>query len=391
MGHRDPPSAEPDERPFQWGWIFGAVWLVYLSEPLDAALRHRPGTARDIGVAAVFAFAATYLVVLVHGRHNRLAGRRPAAPLAWFEVSVLALLTIAMVPGAHEHALAGLVFVAATAMFLLPTRAAWFVVAMLALGGELAVEIVPGWSENGSALGVVLAAVAVFAIRLAFERNRRLVQAQDEMAQLAVSAERTRFARDLHDILGHSLTVITVKAELAGRLLRDDPQRAAAEIADVERLSRDALADVRRAVAGYREVSLATELATARESLSAAGIEADLPAAVDDVPGELRELYGWVVREGVTNVIRHSGARRCVVRAGAGGIEVVDDGVGVGHEPGSTTGGHGLAGLRERAAAVGARLFVGPGEPTGFRLALVVTDRSAPERDEVDAAAAGHR
>jgi len=116
------------------------------------------------------------------------------------------------------------------------------------------------------------------------DRNRELAAAREELAQLAVADERNRFARDLHDILGHSLTVVAVKAELAGRLVRTDPVRAEEEIASVEALARQALADVRSAVSGFRDVTLAGELAGARAALDAAGIDADLPNAIDDVP-----------------------------------------------------------------------------------------------------------
>jgi two-component system sensor histidine kinase DesK len=119
-----------------------------------------------------------------------------------------------------------------------------------------------------------------------------LTRRHQEIARLAVDEERNRFARDMHDIVGHSLTVIAVKAELAGRLVRRDPDRAEAEINDVERLSREALGEVRTAVAGYRDVTLSAELANARTALSAAGIDADLPSAIDDVPTERRELFG---------------------------------------------------------------------------------------------------
>ena len=166
------------------------------------------------------------------------------------------------------------------------------------------------------------ASVAVFGLRAVMSRNIDLVSAHEENARLAVDNERTRFARDLHDILGHSLTVITVKAELAQKLLDVDLDRARAEIADLERLSRDALADVRRAVEGYRDITLPGELVRARVALAAAEIEADLPNSTDDVPSDLRELFAWTVREGVTNVIRHSGARRCEVRLTATSAEV---------------------------------------------------------------------
>jgi two-component system sensor histidine kinase DesK len=121
-------------------------------------------------------------------------------------------------------------------------------------------------------------------------------------------------------------------------------------------------------------VTLARELANARSALTAAGIAAELPGAVDDVPGERRELFGWAVREGVTNVVRHSGAARCTVRVDRDHVEVVDDGRGVAECPESgaaadPTPGQGLSGLRERARAAGASLTVGRGDDGhGFRL-----------------------
>jgi two-component system sensor histidine kinase DesK len=210
------------------------------------------------------------------------------------------------------------------------------------------------------------ASVAIFGMRMVIRRNLDLLRAEQENANLAIENERSRFARDLHDILGHSLTVITVKAELAQRLFDVDPERARAEIADLERLSRDALSDVRRAVEGYRELTLPGELARARTALAAAEIEAHLPSSADDVPTDLRELFAWTVREGVTNVIRHSGARICEVRLSPTAAEVRDDGRG----PNGTGSGSGLNGLRERATAVGATVVTRHLEP-GFALQVL--------------------
>jgi two-component system sensor histidine kinase DesK len=143
-------------------------------------------------------------------------------------------------------------------------------------------------------------------------------------------------------------------------------------VADIERLAREALADVRSTVAGYREVTLSVELAAARSALHAAGICAELPGALDEVPGGRRELFGWVVREGVTNVVRHSKARRVRVAVSPTTVEVVDDGVGCPWRQPSdaeaAVGGHGLDGLRERLAGVGGQLEAGPIEGGGFRL-----------------------
>jgi two-component system sensor histidine kinase DesK len=189
----------------------------------------------------------------------------------------------------------------------------------------------------------------------------------EQSARLAVDDERTRIARDLHDLLGQSLTVITVKAELAQKLLAVDVERARAEIVDLERIGREALVDIREAVSGYREISLAGELERARVALTAAEIEADLPSSTDEVPSELRELFAWTVREGITNVLRHARASRCEVTFTPTSAEVRDDGQ-AGHSPDDH--GYGLAGLRERAAEVAATVETRELSP-GFSLSVV--------------------
>jgi two-component system sensor histidine kinase DesK len=227
--------------------------------------------------------------------------------------------------------------------------------------------LIPGWpDQGGNAFGVVAGALAIFGFKTVLRRNADLVTAHEENTRLVVDNERNRFARDLHDILGHSLTVITVKAELAQRLIDVDPARAKTEIDDLERLSRDALADIRRAVEGYRDLTLPGELARARAALSSAEIAPRLPQSTEEVPSELRELFAWSVREGVTNVIRHSGARSCEIRLSPTSVEIRDDGpacpdIAPVHE------GSGLTGLRERAAAVGATVTTRTLSP-GFSL-----------------------
>jgi two-component system sensor histidine kinase DesK len=248
---------------------------------------------------------------------------------------------------------------------------------------------VPGWNTDaGYPISILAASMAMFGVVRMAQLNRALYASQQEQARLAVLEERERFGRDLHDILGHSLTVIVVKSELAGKLADRDPARARAEIADIERLAREALADVRSTAAGVREVTLIGELASARTALVAAGIEPDLPGAVDDVPGELRELYGYVVREAVTNVVRHSEASRCLIRVERDGIEVRDDGRG-GHD-GAGDGdpreiGSGLVGLRRRVEEEGLHFEAGPAPDGGFRVAVSTLPARA-----MDAVAAPH-
>jgi two-component system sensor histidine kinase DesK len=266
------------------------------------------------------------------------------------------------IPGAGADWLATLVYVAAAAVLLLPRWHALVAVVVLAATPLLSPLLIPSWQRDfGVAFAVVLAAFTSVGMLRLSERNAELIAAQGEIHLLAVAGERARAARDLHDILGHSLTVVAIKAELAGRLVDVDPTRAAREITEVERLAREALADVRLTVGAYREVTLASELASARSALDAAGVRADLPGSVDEISPARSELFGWAIREGVTNVIRHSDARLCTVRVTSDQVEVLDDGRGPApvDRPDAQDGGHGLRGLRERAEQLGGRLTIG--------------------------------
>ncbi len=204
------------------------------------------------------------------------------------------------------------------------------------------------------------------------ERNAELTEARAELARTAVAQERERFARDLHDLLGHTLSVIALKAELAGRLLPDRPEQAATEVREVEQVARNALSEVRQAVSGYRQPTLDGELAGARMALAAAGIQAEVQRAQVALDPAVEAVLAWAVREGATNVIRHSGAKRCTMRISAGltdaGVEVIDDGGGSrnGHR------GNGLAGLGERAEVLHGHVVAGGLPDGGFRLAVSI-------------------
>ncbi len=383
------PGPEPGSESASAGWTsssgragrfgvaFAAVWLVFLVDSLreawSVAWGDRHAVAGWVGVVATLGFAVAYLAIFADVRSRRRRLSPPSPRRAWAMLGVLCALMAVMVTAIGQAGSAAVVYVVVVAVMTLPTRWAAAVTAALAVLVEWSGHVVPGWSDpEGLAFAVCTASFAMWGVSQLMLRNLDLLRAKEENARLAVSDERNRFARDLHDILGHSLTVITVKAELANRLLDVDPARARAELDDLERLSRDALADVRRAVQGYRDLTLPGELARAREALRAAGIEADLPHSTEEVPSEARELFAWTVREGVTNVIRHSGASRCTVRLGATAVEVRDDGDGCSEPAGS---GHGLAGLRERAAAAGAVLVTRALEPRGFCLSVAMRSR----------------
>jgi two-component system sensor histidine kinase DesK len=369
----DPVATEPRvPRPWRWGIIFAAVWLFYLYEPLAAGW-DRGDLRGDVGVAAVLVFAVVYLAVFVHMRMRRRAA--VATPFRAIESTRVGLSAVLLEVAlgvlvcwcVGEDGIAVAVYVAVLCVMCLPRLWGWVAAVVVAFAAYTATLAVPGWSADQSILfGTLVATLAIWGISTAITRNVEVLAVREENTRLELADERNRFARDLHDILGHSLTVITVKAELASRLFDVDTDRARAELADLERLSRDALADVRRAVEGYRELTLPGELARARAALSAAEIDAVLPNSTDEVPTERRELFAWTVREGITNVIRHSAARRCQVTLTADAVEIRDDGRG----PSGGTPGHGLVGLRERAGAVGATVVTEALDP-GFSLRVV--------------------
>jgi two-component system, NarL family, sensor histidine kinase DesK len=381
----------------RWAWLWSTIWLVYLVQPIQTAWRHDSAALRVLGTVAVGLFAILFIVAFWGMRLLRRRGVQISRGLRLGVLAAQVALILAAGPAIGEDALGMLVYLVVTAFFAVPTRAAMAIAGSALLLVVVLPHLVHGWEpEYNLAFSVFATSIAMWGILQIVERNFQLAAAHSEIARLAVADERNRFARDLHDILGHTLTVITVKAELAGRLVRLAPERAEAEIADLEGIARQALQDVRAAVSGYREMTLAGELASASTALSAAGIEADLPDTVDSVPVrgpgprrfgravavrpgvaaeqdfgfERQEVFAWVVREGVTNVVRHSAAKRCRIRVTANEVEIADDGRGPSEAPDGA--GHGLAGLRERAEAAGGTMSVGRSAEGGFLLRVRV-------------------
>ena len=230
------------------------------------------------------------------------------------------------------------------------------------------------WSSAGWGVGLttLLAGLLTHAFAWLGVVIADLRCAREELAVAAVEEERARFARDLHDLLGHTLSVIVVKAQAARRYAHTDPEATAAHAADIEAIGREALTEVRQAVRGYRAPTLDAELSRAVRALEAAGIEADVVRGHQGLGPAGDEMLGWVVREGVTNVIRHARARHTVISTSSGpqgnAVVIEDDGVGPGADP---DGGSGLAGLRERAQRAGGMVEAG-GDGSGFRLSAVV-------------------
>jgi two-component system sensor histidine kinase DesK len=352
-------------------WVFPGLWLVYLGQTVHGVSVHSEGAAALVGYTIVVLFAFCYLLTLNQswdGSHGR-----------GFWISFSAVIVLALVEPifAHEDASAMLVYVAVVLVAAFRKQSPWLVGGLTIIAVAVP-ALVPSWNAGpdwNMAITLPLVAVAMWAFFSILQSNVELTKARAEVVRLAAENERSRIARDLHDLLGHSLTTITVKAELAKHLSERDPARAAAEIAEVEALSRRTLSEVRAAVSGYREVTLSGELATGRQVLRAAGFMADLPKAVDDVDPNYEELFGWVVREGITNVVRHSRGTTCTITVGRNWLTIADDGTCVE----TTSPGSGLTGLGERVAAAGGTVISGCAEDRpGWRLHVELPANDSP-------------
>ena len=362
------------QRKWGQGWrrlALPGVLTIYLLYVVASVDKYSQGSGRIWGYAVVAAFALCYLLTLAHFE--------TASPWRfWTLCGILGILFVVELPLAHAAAFVMCVYITMVTVGRLGGYAAPIVIA-LALGALLIPVAISSWHDSLSTsfdditpIAIPVVALATFAAVRVQRGNQALAEARQALARLAAENERARIARDLHDLLGHSLTTITVKAGLARRLGPTDPSLALQEIAEVETLARQSLANVRAAVSNSHEVTLAGELASGRELLRAAGVAADIPRAVEVVNPVHQELFGWAVREGVTNIVRHAHASSCAVRLSPSSVEIVDDG---GGDPGGSSGGadtgrsgNGLIGLRERVAAAGGAVDAGPRQPQGWRL-----------------------
>ncbi|MFE0255410.1 sensor histidine kinase [Streptomyces sp. NPDC059010] len=251
--------------------------------------------------------------------------------------------------------------------------------AVLAMSGSvLAALIVAPIMLAGSGFVAFTAVFSVWLLRSVYE----LDEARETRARLAVAEERLRFGRDLHDVMGRNLAVIALKSELAVQLARRGRPEAVEQMIEVQRIAQESQREVRDVVRGYREADLAVELAGAQGVLTAAGIACEVTGEAAGLPVEVQSALAWVVREATTNVLRHGDAGQCAVavrvREGRVVLTVENDGAAGASDGG---GGSGLAGLRERLAAVDGTLEAGPGEAGVFRLVAEVPLAGAGVRE----------
>jgi len=368
-------------------WLFSSIWLVYLVAPVSDLFGHRHGAAWIAGgLAIAVAFGVVYAPTLAQANNwPRLArfglgGLAGLAGLAcvvygaawtplWIYVSAATGMVLSDAPNRRRRSRLAILGVGACYTFF-----CW-----LSHTGvtEYLVVLLP----------VMLVGVAMIGFRMQITLMRELAQARETVAKLAANEERLRLARDMHDLTGQSLSVITLKSDLAAKRLTRLPssaERDAAlgDVGDIGLVSRQTLHDIREAVSGYRRPTLAIEVITARNALEAAGVrfddDAQLTLRSGTFDADAEAALAWCLREAVTNVIRHAGARSCRARlirgAGELSVEVTDDGRGP--QPRDASGGAGLRVMSERLFAVGGRLSLGPADAGsrahGFRLTATV-------------------
>ena len=336
-----PPESEQGWTAYMWLIYLGFFFIEWFFRPVGAA-------EVVLGILTIFAMLALYFSAF------RRTGR-----VALLHVAGLVALGVAWSP---FNAGASVLFIyAASFSFLVgrPRQSVPVLFAIAAVAGLTAwwaQPIVQYWLP-GVAISLIIGAANIYNGEQQ-RRNAELRLSQAEVRRLARVAERERIARDLHDVLGHTLSLITVKSELAGRLIERDPERAREELASIEQSARTALSEVRQAISGFNEQTLEQALEQARLTLRAADVELDLEADQQlDVPMPQQAMLSLVIREAVTNILRHAAARVCRIRLSEdnGGLrlEISDDGRGTIRPDGS-----GVQGMRARIEALGGEFSI---------------------------------
>lgn len=339
------------------------LWLVYLPLYAITWLWVAP-TERDI----VISLAALPVFLLLYGRGHAAVSAGPKG-LGWIAGILVLAFTLGATTSGNWGVVAVYAFALAGALKPKPV-AVWTVIAIVAavVIFGLLMHMPLGMWTTALFFGLIVAIANFFSSELS-AKNAALIATQNEVRIHAAQAERERIARDLHDLLGHTLTLVAVKADLAARLVERDPERARAEMIELQGTARTALADIRNAVTGMRRVALGAELAQARHALAAVDTMLAVSGPDATLPAPVEETLAMLLREGATNVVRHARASRCdiVIDVDPSSVRFIlsDDGVG-----GDIREGNGLSGMRARVAAAGGTLAVTGGQGTRIEAIL---------------------
>ncbi len=390
----DREDANRDVMPPALWRLFALVWLLFLYYPLHDLFHARSSPFQlTVTVAGTALLVTLYLCLALPLPFGTEAVSRGILRTHLMPLTLAALLTADIILLTFLASVEWLWFVMFVSIALgvrLPARTAAASIAAISTLTVIVGVDAFGWVYAlRIALPVTVVGLGMIGVGWLVSTIRALRIARNEIARLAIAEERLRFARDLHDLLGHSLSAITLKNEVARSLVPTHPDRAVQELADAIGLAREALREVRQAVSGYRQPTLAIEIRNARVLLDAAGIVCTVEdsTGTTPLPPALEAVLAWTVREGATNVVRYSGAQHCAIavqrQADSIAVEVTDDGHGSGVAPSdsrmkiliSDNPGHagaGLHGLAERAAQLHGQMEAGPREPIGFYLRVTV-------------------
>lgn len=347
------------------GTFMSLVWLGFLYFPISRALTLPLGPkiislilTATFALAYVTAFSLSWRKPIMGERNFRyFDGRhrlRKSDAVAFAVIVTTTLLQVAVL--GPLASLSFLPFIAAAAPFTLPQAIGYIAGALTVLVSFLIPSFVPNGQEYFG-LAITTSAVFMFVAGITFYIGSN-IESQRQVGIQAILEERERVARDVHDVLGHTLTVIALKSELAGKLLERDPGRAQAELREITHLARESIEEVRQTVAGLKVQSLFEEITAASQALESAGIDLQREGSawkdLDSIPAVNQAVFAWVIREATTNIIRHSAARRVTIKLDRSSLTITDNGVGISPE----AAGHGLEGLKARVEQVGGTLSI---------------------------------
>lgn len=337
----------------RYGWLMAVIWLVFLVYPLIQLVHSEAAQGWIVtGWVAFSAFVVIYVAGFINGMSFGGGGLvDPPRPIQWIAFSGMIACAALTIPSIGGHALGFLPFIMSFASYGLNRLAHWVTVTASVGATAVLVLLTPEGLSYVSILAIIVLLAVVNTVSTSL--IIRSAEAEQLGLELATSEGREAVARDVHDLVGHSLTVVRLKAQLVRRLMDTDPERAKAELADIEALTAEAIAGVRATVAGVRSAPLRDQLESGRDALDAADVTLRVEGDVASLSPAQSLTASWIVREAITNVLRHASARAVTVRIASGSLAVIDDGRGF-----SGVEGNGLRGMRERATTSGATLMV---------------------------------